>query len=38
MTGNPAAYRLPVRRLFWLPLGLSAALVMTALAGLVVVS
>jgi two-component system NtrC family sensor kinase len=33
-----SAYRLPVRRLFWLPLGLSALLVLTALAGLVGVS
>ncbi|MGD8587649.1 MAG: ATP-binding protein [Chromatiales bacterium] len=32
------AYRLPVRRLFWLPLGISAILVLTVLVGLVVVS
>jgi signal transduction histidine kinase len=38
MTATPIPYRLPVRRLFWLPLGLSAVLMMTALAGLVAVS
>jgi signal transduction histidine kinase len=32
------AYRLPVRRLFWLPLGISAVLVLAVLVGLVVVS
>lgn len=35
---KPVPYRLPVRRLFWLPLGFSAVLVLMALAGLVVVS
>jgi hypothetical protein len=32
------AYRLPVRRLFWLPLGVSAILVLTVLGALVAVS
>jgi len=32
------AFRLPVRRLFWLPMGVSAVLVLTVLVGLVAVS
>jgi len=36
--GEAVPYRLPVRRFFWLPLGLSALLVLTLLIGLVVVS
>ena len=36
--GAPAPYHLPVRRLFWLPLGLTFLLVLAVLVGLVVVS
>jgi two-component system, NtrC family, sensor kinase len=35
---TPAPYRLRVRRLFWLPLGLASLLVLVVLAGLVTVS
>ena len=36
--GEPVPYRLPLRRLFWLPLGLTFLLVLVVLAGLVAVS
>ncbi|MGD2081535.1 MAG: ATP-binding protein [Chromatiales bacterium] len=36
--GHAVSYRLPVRRLFWLPLAVSLVLVMTTLGGLVAVS
>jgi len=36
--GAPVSYCLPVRRLFWLPLGLTSLLVLTVLAALVAVS
>ena len=36
--GGPVPYRLSVRRLFWLPLGLSALLVLAVLVALVIVS
>jgi len=38
LAGTHVPYRLPVRRLFWLPLGLTFLLVLAVLAGLVTVS